>query len=202
MIFLFANNLNSQKINLLITENGIHFRKDSICLRIDVKNISNTTYALYSIEYANFDVRNTDDFKTSKLPYKRYNVPGLMLIIRNEKNQLCKMIRLENDLPFRDPKKTKDILKDIQRNRKMVENRDKYRVLKPNENCKFEIVKSLYPLNLKSGKYNLQLIYFSNSWYQKEFKKAKKTNPNLLKCELFQGVVKSNIYWFKFMSTR
>ena len=196
VICLFAYNLNAQKINLLITKNGIHFRKDSICLKLNINNKSNTTYALYNIEYANFDIRNTDDFKTSKHPYKNYKVPGLMLIIRNERDQFCKMMRLEIFMPFRDPRQSKKILKDIQRNRKMVENRDKYQVLKPHENFEFEIIKSLRPLELKSGKYNLQLIYFSNSYYQKEFEKAKNKNPNLKTCVIFQGLIKSDIYWF------
>jgi len=202
VICLFAYNLNAQKINLLITKNGIHFRKDSICLKLNINNKSNTTYALYNIEYANFDIRNTDDFKTSKHPYKNYTVPGLMLIIRNERDQFCKMMRLEIFMPFRDPRQSKKILKDIQRNRKMVENRDKYQVLKPHENFEFEIIKSLRPLELKSGKYNLQLIYFSNSYYQKEFEKAKNKNPNLKTCVIFQGLIKSDIYWFTFKSTR
>jgi len=202
VICLFAYNLNAQKINLLITKNGIHFRKDSICLKLNINNKSNTTYALYNIEYANFDIRNTDDFKTSKHPYKNYKVPGLMLIIRNERDQFCKMMRLEIFMPFRDPRQSKKILKDIQRNRKMVENRDKYQVLKPHENFEFEIIKSLRPLELKSGKYNLQLIYFSNSYYQKEFEKAKNKNPNLKTCVIFQGLIKSDIYWFTFKSTR
>ena len=202
VIYLFANNLNAQKNNLLIEEKGIHFRKDSICLKLNVKNKSDSTYALYNIEYANFDIRNTDDFKTSKHPYKYYKVPGLMLIIRNEKDQFCKMIRLETFMPFRDPRQTKEILNDIQRNRKMVENRDKYQVLKPHENYEFKIIKSLRPLELKSGKYNLQLIYFSNSWYQKEFEKSKKKNPNLKTCVIFQGLIKSDIYWFTFRSTQ
>jgi hypothetical protein len=195
-VFLLATNLNAQKIDLTIAKNGIHFRKDSICVRIGVANKTKTTYALYSIEYANFDSRMKDDFKTSKFPYKNYHVPGLVLIVRNEKDQFCKMFRLENDLPFRDPRKKEAILKDIQRSRRNVRNRDKYHFLNPTDNFEFEIVKSLRPLELKKGKYNLQLIYFSNSWYQQDFETAKKASPNLKTCVLFQGLIKSDIYWF------
>jgi len=179
LLFIISPFLQSQsnKINISIVENSVQSRNDSLYFQISIKNSMLNEVAFYNLNNIDFDGPWVDEL------FIKNACPRVMLSVLDNSNKYSKYFR-SNTGNF---KSFCPIVKTCT-------------ILKPNTLIKYNLKISLWPINLKSGKYKIQLRYFNNEYYKKEFAIIKKNNPNLKKCIFFKGIIKSNTSSFNYPS--
>ena len=70
---------------------------------------------------------------------------------------------------------------------------DKFYIFKPYESKEYNVVIDYSPIYLKKRTYKLQLKYYSNDYYKKDFEKMKNLDAEMKNYILYKGIIKSNI---------
>ena len=179
LICLFLGKVQAQNVCFSIFEESIKTKNDTLYLRFKVHNRTANKLAFYNINYADFD----GPWATNNF-LKKDVLPRLLFSVLDKENKYSKYLRSRTG-PY-----------DISTFKAII---NKYIILKPNESVEYNIKLCLWPINLKRGRYKVQLKYFLNNYYQKDFNKAKKKDRKLDNCVLFKGVVKSNVCWFNYV---
>jgi len=165
---------NAQKVSLRLIGNSIKVSNDTLCFKLKLYNRDSIPLAFYNL-YTN------PDFNMKWLADVNRIMPGLLVSVYDKSGKLPKKIRAQ----------TGSI--DTTWSRGL----DAYNVIRPNESIDIDCVECLWPINLKKGRYKLQIKYLSNkSYYKEDFLKEKKVKPNLINCKMFIGVLKSNSEMF------
>jgi hypothetical protein len=69
-------------------------------------------------------------------------------------------------------------------------------ILAPDDSIEVDLKLSIYPISLKKGQYKLSIYYTSYNFYNKEYYKRKKVDPDLKNTHQFKGVLNSNVCKF------
>jgi hypothetical protein len=169
MIFI---QIHTQNVSLYILENSINLKDDTLYFRFRIQNNDKNSLVFYNLNLA----ENGCIIFTDSILQKRQ--PGLLVDMLNEKNELPSVIRARmGHIDFS----------------KYDSAFNKYHFIRPNETLEYNIALDIWPSNLKKGEYKLQLKYYSNNFYHKNFIEAKKTDPKLKNSIMFKGILRSNI---------
>jgi len=177
LLIFISPYLKSQANNIIISieENSVQTKNDSLYFQISIKNNMLNEVALYNLKNIDFDGPWVDDQFIIKA------CPRVMLSVLDKSNDYSKYLR-SNTGNFKS----------------FCPNVKTCTILKPNTIIKYKVQVSLWPINLKNGKYMIQLRYFNNEYYKKDFNILIKKNPKLKKCIFFKGILKSNTCSFSY----
>lgn len=173
-VSIFFYEVQAQKVCLLLLENSIKMKDDTLYFKFKIQNNSVDTIVFYNLNYLDngFTIFNDPLLKTKKI------IPRLLVDIFNENNQLPRAIR------------TRTGPKDFLEFSSII---DKYYIFKPNETREYDVALDVWPISLQKGEHKIQLRFFSNSYYDKSFRKAQKTDISLRNSVLFKGILRSNM---------
>ncbi len=163
--------LQAQNVSLNIIENTVKVNNDTISFKFIVKNNDTTTLVFYNLDDAELGASFLDTDTLSKT-----RIPGLFVNIMNKMNKL--------------PSKMSGKL-----GGEIIIN-DKYNqshIIKPYESKEYNVVIDYTPIYLKKRTYKLQLKYYSNDYYKKDFEKMKNLDAEMKNYILYKGIIKSNI---------
>lgn len=190
----------AQTIKIRILDNSIRFKEDTILFKIRIINNSRRAYSFYNINSAGIELYDYYNKKTQN-NFKNDNFnPGLSLFFKTAQGKHCRSLRQaltsgfgfdENNTPFTITYTRPD---------KNSQNCGTYHIIQANDSADFEIEKSLFQLDLKTGKYQLQMVYIANNYYLSDFTKAQENNSKLNNTILFKGLLKAQKIWFNYKS--
>ncbi|NOU45788.1 MAG: hypothetical protein HOO86_01855 [Bacteroidales bacterium] len=164
-----------QELSLMIKANDIHVKNDTLYLKYDLYNKSKDKLVFYNINCAEFaSERLTDSLL-------KIRTPLILINVYNDTKQLPDKIRSRTG-----PKDFSKYLTII----------NQYTIVGANEKMEFDIAVDVWPINLKKGKYKIQLKYYSNNYYDRSFNEANKTDNRIKNSLMFKGILKSNICTF------
>ncbi|MDD4922206.1 MAG: hypothetical protein PHS30_06985 [Bacteroidales bacterium] len=178
-VSLFSCNVQAQNLCLHLLESSIELRADTLYFKFRIQNNGTETWALHNLHCA--------DFGWIYLTDKRLREwrPSLLVDVMDANNVLPSKIR-SRTLPFRGPGE--------------IDSTDysscfdgKFCILRPNEVKEYNATLCIWPINIQKGIHKIQLRYFSNNYYKKTFRKAKKTDINLANSMMYKGILRSNI---------
>jgi hypothetical protein len=94
--------------------------------------------------------------------------------------------------PFENPSKIKN--KEV----KHTSDKSTIWILDPDDSIEVDLKLSIYPISLRKRQYKLSIYYASNDYYNKEYYKRKKVDPDFKNTHQFKGVLNSNVCKFNF----
>jgi hypothetical protein len=170
--------MSAQKVSLRLVGNSIKVSNDTLYFKLKLYNRDSVPFAFYNLYTTPGIDSDTKRFDNENIVSI---IPWLLVSVYDKSGKLPKKIRAQ----------TGSI--DTTWSRGL----DAYNVIRPNESIDIDCVECLWPINLKKGRYKLQIKYLSNkSYYKEDFLKEKKVKPNLINCKMFIGVLKSNSEMF------
>ena len=155
---LFFFQTNAQQLHLIIVENSIKIKNDSVYFKYKFQNKSNSSLVLYNTRYGGLDPFGVENIVSQPDSTKVTPLPRVLIDIYNHNNELPKLYFPATEHNSRQPDY----------------GIDKYTVLKPNESREYEFTQALWPSRFDKGEYKLHLVYFSNKYYKNQFLNAKK----------------------------
>jgi hypothetical protein len=183
LIMLAVININA--IDLAINLLDARTRNDTLFVKYRVRNLTPKKLVVYNIQYC--------DYSFSKKRKSSDSLPSVkVLILKNGKMplKLNGYHRFRCIFPIFDSNK---ILRDM-----IFSHEAEYEILEPNQGKEYSIRLDLYYSGLYSGKYKMQLIFYSSDYYRNDFEKIKLKNDSLKQYQYFLGTpVYSNILTFK-----
>lgn len=174
----------AQNVSLSIVDNSISIKDDSLYFKVRIQNNSNSKLVFYNLYYPCINIMPDDSLVNKTLPC-------LLVDILDKKNAFPK--KYEQSIGG----EIDDFLNDFERL-----GIDKYNILKPNEIKEYNVTLDIWPIDLRRGRYKLQLKYFSNDYYKEDFEAKNKKDPDLKNSIMFNGILKSNIYSFSIKHKR
>ena len=180
LIFLMIPVLSpAQRVSISILKESVEIKNDSIYFNYQLINRRKQAIAFYNASIAEIGYAAISDSlcKTRE--------PSLLIDIFNQDRTLPYSIRMrvgqklpEDSLYFRGccP----------------------YQVVGTGDSLKIHIATDLWPRKLSKGIYYLQLRYYSNSFFDKQFNQEKLTKSNLKDCSVFKGIIRSNVILFTY----
>ena len=221
-IVIFAGQLKAQTVILKIIPQSIIVKDDTLSFNYRVCNKTNQSLLFYNLNNkVDFDIlegrKNRADLK---------NVyPGLYVCVFDKNGRLPQTIR-SRTLPFENPlkpehKEENNLFKEFdvcilpkayKRQTEPFENLSKIKnkevkhtsdkstiwILDPDDSIEVNLGLSIFPISLRKGQYKLSIYYTSNDYYNKEYYKRKKVDPDLKNTHQFKGVLNSNVCKFNF----
>lgn len=220
IIIIFAGQLHAQTVILKIIPQSIIVKDDTLFFKYRVCNKTNQSLLFYNLnKNGDFDVlesrKNRANLKNvyprlyvcifdknGRLPqtYKSQTIPfenplkpehKEVNIISNEANVsiLPKAYKRQTE-PFENPLMPKN--KEV----KHTPDRSTIWILASDDSIEVDLKLSIYPISLKKGQYKLSIYYPSYDFYNKEYYKRKKVDPDLKNVNQFKGVLNSNVCKF------
>jgi len=170
----------SQNVSLVIVENSIKVCNDSLYFKLRLHNLDSVPFAFYNLYLSpgfnfitGFEEVNKDSI-----------MPSLLVNVYDKTGKLPKKLRVHTG-----PIDTTGSWA-----------WETYNIIKPNESLDIDCKLYLWHINLKKGRYKLQIQYLSNEIYYKEdFLNEKQRKPTLINCRMFEGILKSNTEIFYFI---
>lgn len=184
VVCLMFSQLQAQVLHLSLLDKSVIVKNDSLHFKYRFQNTSDLTLVLYNAKFGDFDMFGIDNIISANRKIGITPLPRLLIDIYNRENKLPKLIfqTLNHEISIN------------------IYNAGKYILLKPNESLEYDFTISLFHHGLITGEYKLQLVYFSNSYYESYFLNAKKKYNNLKNTLMFKDVVKSNKVQFYYVS--
>jgi hypothetical protein len=179
--FLIANQTSSQELHLQLILSDISVKKDTLTFNYRFTNAGDKTLILFNTRLTDVDVSGYEKILSERYPDNIVPIPRILVEIYDENNELPP--RFFNTGPTED-------IDDL--------GIGKYISLRSNMNRLYEKKIPLKRLHLKNGEYRLQLVYFSNNYYKRQYYNLKKNKAGSKDSILFQGIVKSNIVKFNY----
>ena len=177
-------------INVTANDLSINFldvltRNDTLFVKYRVRNLTPKKLIVYNLQHCDYSFSKKKKSSDS-IPIIKFHIfkNGLIPIKINELHRKR----------YTPPYINND---DFFRNR-IKSYQDEYETLEPNQEKEYHIRLDLYYSGLRSGRYKMQLIFYSSDYYRSEFEKIKLKNDSLKQYEYYLGVpVYSNILTFK-----
>ena len=177
-------------INLTANDLSINFldvltRNDTLFVKYRVRNLTPKKLIVYNLQHCDYSF-NKKRKSSDTIPIIKFHIfkNGLIPIKINELHrERYTPPYINNDDFFRNRIKSYE---------------DEYEILEPNQEKEYHIRLDLYYSGLRSGRYKMQLIFYSSDYYRSEFEKIKLKNDSLKQYEYYLGApVYSNILTFK-----
>lgn len=218
-IVIFAGQLKAQTVILKIIPQSIIIKDDTLSFNYRVCNKTNQSLLFYNLnKHADFDVsgmknranmknvyprlsvcvfdkdgRLPQTYKSETLPFENPLKPESKKVkILSEEFDVCilpKAYKKQTE-PFENPSKIKN--KEV----KHTLDRSTIWILAPDDSIEVHLKLSIYPISLKKGHYKLSIYYPSNDFYNREYYKRKKVDPDFKNTHQFKGVLNSNVCKF------
>lgn len=171
-VFAYSCTSATNEVELSLLSETISLSNDTIEFKYRITNNSSKDLVFFNSEVLDFDGLWVDQH------FLQDGRPRVLFRIVDRNNEMSRYLRSKTDHTTR-----LDLEPDYT-----------YIVLKHNESIIHTAKESLWPINLQKGSYTLQLVYFSNNYYEDTFSKMKERNPKLKNAVLYKGYLKSNIY--------
>ena len=177
-------------INVTANDLSINFldvltRNDTLFVKYRVRNLTPKKLIVYNLQHCDYSF-NKKRKSSDTIPIIKFHIfkNGLIPIKINELHrERYTPPYINNDDFFRNRIKSYE---------------DEYEILEPNQEKEYHIRLDLYYSGLRSGRYKMQLIFYSSDYYRSEFEKIKLKNDSLKQYEYYLGApVYSNILTFK-----
>jgi len=204
-IIIFAGQLKAQTVILKIIPQSIIVKDDTLSFNYRVCNKTNQSLLFYNLNKN----MGFDDLEGRKNRADLKNIfPRLFVCVFDKNGRLPQTIRSQTP-PFEDPlmaeHKEVNILSDkanvciLPKNYKgQTLDISTIWILAPDDSIEVDLKLSIYPISLRKGQYKLSMYYGSNDYYNKEYYKRKKVDPDFKNTHQFKGILNSNVCKFNF----
>jgi hypothetical protein len=206
-IVIFAGQLKAQTVILKIIPQSIIIKDDTLSFNYIVCNKTNQSLLFYNLNEMGVDVL---EGRKNRANLKNI-FPGLSVCIFDKNGRLPQTYKSET-LPFEPPQLTsghkpehKDVKNILEESRICIFPKS-YKehkidisttwILAPDDSIEVNYKLSLFPISLKKGQYKFSIYYISNDYYNKDYYKRKKIDPDFKNTHQFNGVLNSNVCKF------